>query len=83
MLDGRSTKVVWASFAAQKPHMPWYWGQCPLGTAGDQNQVFLGADTKGVPLMPIGVQTRDSAERRRMEKLVEAIVGPCNWNLAA
>ena len=37
----------------------------------------------GVPLMPIGVQARDSAERRCMDELVEAIVGPCNWNLAA
>ena len=38
---------------------------------------------KGVPLMPIGVQATKSAERRRIDELVEAIVGPCNWNLAA
>ena len=38
---------------------------------------------KGVPLVPIGVQAKGSAERRRMEELVESIVGPCNWNLAA
>ena len=38
---------------------------------------------KGVPLVPIGVQAKESAERRRMDELVEAIVGPCNWNLAA
>ena len=38
---------------------------------------------KGVPFVPIGVQARDTAERRRIDELVEAIVGPCNWNLAA
>ena len=38
---------------------------------------------KGVPLVPIGVQAKESAERRRIDELVEAIVGPCNWNLAA
>jgi hypothetical protein len=38
---------------------------------------------KGVPLVPIGVQAKETAERRRMDELVEAIVGPCNWNLAA
>jgi hypothetical protein len=38
---------------------------------------------KGVPLVPIGVQAKESAERRRMDELVEAIVGRCNWNLAA
>jgi hypothetical protein len=38
---------------------------------------------KGVPLMLIGVQARESAERSRIDELVEAIVGPCNWNLAA
>jgi hypothetical protein len=37
----------------------------------------------GVPLMLIGAPARDSAERRRIDELVEAIVGPCNWNLAA
>ena len=37
---------------------------------------------KGVPLVPIGVQAKESAERRRMEELVEQIV--ClHWNLAA
>ena len=38
---------------------------------------------KGVPLVSVGVQTKESAERRRIDELVEAIVGPCNWNLAA
>ena len=38
---------------------------------------------KGVPLVPIGVQAKESTERRRIDELVEAIVGPCNWNLAA
>ena len=38
---------------------------------------------RGVPLVPIGVQAKESAERRRIDELVEAIVGPCNWNLAA
>jgi hypothetical protein len=38
---------------------------------------------KGVPLVPIGVQAKGSAERRRIDELVEAIIGPCNWNLAA
>jgi hypothetical protein len=33
--------------------------------------------------MLIGVAARETAERRRMDELVEAIVGPCNWNLAA
>jgi hypothetical protein len=33
--------------------------------------------------VPIGVQAKESAERRRIDELVEAIVGPCNWNLAA
>ena len=37
----------------------------------------------GVPFVPVGVQTKESAKRRRMDELVEAIVGPCNWNLAA
>jgi hypothetical protein len=37
----------------------------------------------GVPLVMIGVPTTETAERRRMDELVEAIVGPCNWNLAA
>ena len=38
---------------------------------------------KGIPLVSIGVQAKGSAERRRIDELVEAIVGPCNWNLAA
>ena len=38
---------------------------------------------RGVPLVPIGVQAKESAERRRIDELVEAIVGPCNWTLAA
>ena len=38
---------------------------------------------KGVPLVPVGVQATETAERRRIDELVEAIVGPCNWNLAA
>jgi len=37
----------------------------------------------GVPLVLICVSTTETAERRRMDELVEAIVGPCNWNLAA
>ena len=38
---------------------------------------------RGVPLMLICVSTKETAERRRIDELVEAIVGPCNWNLAA
>jgi len=38
---------------------------------------------KGVPLVLVGVQATETAERRRMDELVEAIVGPSNWNLAA
>ncbi len=38
---------------------------------------------KGVPLVPVGVAATETAERRRIDELVEAIVGPCNWNLAA
>ena len=38
---------------------------------------------KGVPLVLIGGPARETAERRRMDEMVEAIVGPCNWNLAA
>ena len=38
---------------------------------------------KGVPLVLVGVAATETAERRRMDELVEAIVGPCNWNLAA
>jgi hypothetical protein len=42
-----------------------------------------GVWRKGVPLVPVGVPAREAAERMRMDELVEAIVGPCNWNLAA
>jgi hypothetical protein len=38
---------------------------------------------RGVSLVLIGVQAKESTERRRIDELVEAIVGPCNWNLAA
>ena len=38
---------------------------------------------RGVPLVPVGVAAKETAERRRLDELVEAIVGPCNWNLAA
>ena len=38
---------------------------------------------KGVPLVLVGVAATETAERRRIDELVEAIVGPCNWNLAA
>jgi hypothetical protein len=38
---------------------------------------------KGVSLVLIGVQAKESTERRRIDELVEAIVGPSNWNLAA
>ena len=38
---------------------------------------------KGVPLVLVGVVATETAERRRIDELVEAIVGPCNWNLAA
>ena len=38
---------------------------------------------KGVPLVLAGITTRQTAERRRMEELVEAIVCHKVWNLAA
>lgn len=37
----------------------------------------------GVPLVLIGVSAGETAEKRRMDELAEAIIGPCNWNLAA
>jgi len=38
---------------------------------------------KGVPLVQAGFTTRQTAERRRMDELVEAIVCHKVWNLAA
>ncbi len=38
---------------------------------------------RGVPLVPAGFTTKETAERRRMDELVEAIVCHKVWNLAA
>jgi hypothetical protein len=38
---------------------------------------------KGIPLLLIGISTKETAERRRMEELIEAIICPSGWNLAA
>jgi hypothetical protein len=38
---------------------------------------------KGIPLMLVGIQAMEMAERRRMEELVEAIICPAGWILAA
>jgi hypothetical protein len=38
---------------------------------------------KGVPLMPVGMDNKEKAERRRMEDLVEAIICSEAWKMAA
>ena len=38
---------------------------------------------RGVPLVRVGITTERTAERRRVEELVEAIVCHKAWNLAA
>ena len=38
---------------------------------------------RGVPLVLAGVTTMQAAERRRMDELIEAIILPSNWKMAA
>jgi hypothetical protein len=38
---------------------------------------------KGIPLVLVSITTNETAERRRIEEVVAAIIGPSSWGIAA
>jgi hypothetical protein len=86
------TYVIGERAAKWRPSEKFWTLASSLDTGGEGGQDFtetpavddpLDCWEKGVPLVLAGITTEETAERRRMAELVEAIVCQKVWNLAA